>query len=325
MVQPGSSANEDPGVASIATGFESFTRARWAALGDRSEHSLSAFDATQLMATGEPVSLDEVVDVYLPLSQLISLLVTTRREAQHRVGSFLAEHRAAAPFVIAIAGSVAVGKSTTARVLQALLRRSAGKPRVELVPTDGFLHPNAVLESRHLMERKGFPESYDQRTLMRALAALRSGEPEVVVPVYSHLSYDIVPGELQVLRRPEIVILEGLNVLQVNTRGAPPDQLVASDFFDFSIYVDATEEEIARWFRERLLALRATALQDPDSYFHRFALMPEDDVVTMAERIWSEINVVNLRENVAPTRARADLILEKGQDHRVRHVKLRRS
>jgi type I pantothenate kinase len=217
-----------------------------------------------------------------------------------------------------------VGKSTTARILQALLRRSAGHQNVDLLTTDGFLYPNATLMARGLMERKGFPESYDQRKLIETLAAIRSGRPEVQTPVYSHLAYDILPDEFQVLRRPKIVIVEGLNVLQVSTKGEHPEQVVVSDFFDFSIYVDAVEEDVARWFRERLLALRATVLQKPESFFHQFALLPEDEVSAIAARIWADINLVNLRENVAPTRGRAHLILDKDGEHGVRRVWLRR-
>jgi type I pantothenate kinase len=218
-----------------------------------------------------------------------------------------------------------VGKSTTARLLQALLRQSGDKPVVELLTTDGFLQPNAVLEARGLMHRKGFPESYDQRALMEALAAIRAGDAEVVTPVYSHFSYDIVPNEFQVFRRPSIVIVEGLNVLQVTTKGVSRDHAVASDFFDFSIYVDAAEEDIARWFGERLLALRATVLNEPSAYFHRFALLPEDEVAAIGAEIWSSINLVNLRENVAPTRSRAHLVLEKDGEHRVDRLSLRRA
>jgi type I pantothenate kinase len=266
-----------------------------------------------------------VVDVYLPLSQLVALLAAVKRDAHRRIGTFLAEESDATPFIVGIAGGVAVGKSTTARVLQALLRQSDGQPSVDLLTTDGFLYPNAVLESRGLMERKGFPESYDQRRLVGALAALRAGAAEVPTPVYSHLAYDIVPGELQILRRPDIVIVEGLNVLQVNTKGASPDQVVVSDYFDFSIYVDAAEGDVARWFTERLLALRATVLQEPDSFFHRFAALSDAEVSAIAQRVWAETNLVNLRENVAPTRGRAHLVLEKDRAHRVDRLLLRRS
>ena len=270
------------------------------------------------------MSPDEVTEIYLPLAELLTLMAGSKRRADHHLDSFLGSERSAQPFIIGIAGSVAVGKSTTARVLQALLRRNAGHQNVDLLTTDGFLYPNAVLASRGLMERKGFPESYDQRKLVQALAAIRSGQPEVRTPVYSHLAYDILPDEYQVLVQPRIVIVEGLNVLQVSTKGAHPEQVVVSDFFDFSIYVDAREEDVARWFSARLLALRATVLQQPDSFFHRFALLPEDEVSAIAARVWEDINLVNLRENVAPTRGRAHLVLDKDSEHRVRQVWLRR-
>ena len=264
---------------------------------------LSSSDVAALTATGEPVAVDEVTEVYRPLAQLLSLRAAAARDLQHRTDEFLGDDRPATPFVIGIGGSVAVGKSTTARLLQALLSRGPGRPGVDLLTTDGFLYPNAVLEARGLMTRKGFPESYDQRKLVDALAAIKAGQPEVETPVYSHQTYDIVPGRCQVIRHPELVIVEGLNVLQVNTKDASPDQVVVSDFFDFSIYVDAAEDDIARWFGERLQGLRATALQDPDSFFHHFAAMSDEEVAETAQQIWSGINLVNLRENIAPTAA----------------------
>jgi type I pantothenate kinase len=305
-------------------GFEEFSRTRWSALGIRTGSPLSASETEQLTATGEPVSIEEVVEVYLPLSELLTLLANVKRSADEEIGSFLADGKGTAPFVIGIAGSVAVGKSTTARVLQALLRESPGRPIVELLTTDGFLYPNATLEARGLMNRKGFPESYDQRALIHALAAIRQGSAEVATPVYSHLQYDIVPGVFQFFRKPDMVIVEGLNVLQVDTKGGDPAQTVVSDHFDYSIYVDATQDDIARWFQERLLALRSTVLQEPDAFFHRFASLPEEEVLAIARQIWAEINLVNLQENIAPTRGRAHLILEKDRDHRVQKVMIRR-
>jgi type I pantothenate kinase len=229
------------------------------------------------------------------------------------------------PFIVGIAGSVAVGKSTTARILRALLQRWTNTPKVELLTTDGFLLPNAVLRQEGLMERKGFPESYDLPALLAFLSAIKAGERRVKAPVYSHLVYDIVPGETVTVDRPDILIVEGLNVLQTSRlprdgRGAP----FVSDFFDFSIYLDAGEEDIHRWYIERFLRLRETAFRDPASYFHRYAALSEAEARTIGEGLWSRINLVNLRENILPTRPRADLILRKGADHHVEEVALRR-
>jgi type I pantothenate kinase len=306
----------------VDVGYEVFTRERWAALARRSGTDLSDAEVGQLVATGEPVSHEEVVDVYLPMAQFLSLAAQTKREGQRAVTEFLGEDVGIPPFIIGIAGGVAVGKSTTARVLQALLRKSASGLGIDLLTTDGFLWPNAVLEARGMMGRKGFPESYDQRRLVEALAAIRAGEPEVATPVYSHLSYDIVPDEFQVFRRPDILIVEGLNVLQVSTKG-PSAHVVVSDFFDFSIYVDAAEMDVARWFRERLLTLRS-GLLEPGSFLHHLASLSDDDVTALAQQVWHQVNLVNLRENVAPTRNRANLVVEKGSDHLVERVLLRR-
>jgi type I pantothenate kinase len=323
MTSARTSSHDDVPAASPEIGSETFSRTQWAALGDRPGSARSLPEARQLAATGDPIETDEIVDIYLPLARFIEVLAEARwREHQH-VRAFLGEDHFLPPFIVGIAGGVAVGKSTTARVLQALLRDGDGRPGVDLLTTDGFLYPNATLESRGLMERKGFPESYDQRKLIGVLAAIRAGDHEVAAPVYSHLAYDILPREFQYLRRPSLLIVEGLNVLQVNTKGASPEHVVVSDFFDFSIYVDAAEDDVARWFAERLLALRATVLQESGSFFHRFALLPEDEVLDIAHHIWSEINLVNLRENIAPTRGRARLVLEKGSDHRVHRVILR--
>jgi type I pantothenate kinase len=321
----------------VPPGYDAFSRARWAALARRHSTGLSDTDAQGLAATGEPMSPDEVTDIYLPLAELITLRAATKREADGRIAAFLVGEAdrqedagapaatAPVPFIVGIAGGVAVGKSTTARVLQALLRHNGQGRRVDLLTTDGFLFDNTTLEARGLMTRKGFPESYDQRRLVHALRDLRAGVAEVSTPVYSHVAYDIVPDQVQVLRRPDIVLVEGLNVLQVNTRGAPPDQAVVSDFFDFSIYVDGPEEEVARWYTERLLALRATVLQEPGSFFHRFADLSDDEVIAIARQVWADINLVNLRENILPTRGRADLVLEKGPDHRVSRLLLKRT
>ena len=226
------------------------------------------------------------------------------------------------PFIIGIAGSVAVGKSTIARVLQALLARWPDHPRVDLVTTDGFLLPNSVLDARGLGARKGFPESYDVRALLRFLAELKAGEPRVCAPVYSHRVYDVVDGEEIVVTSPDIVIVEGLNVLQVPPSRAGREERFVSDFFDFSIYVDADEDDIRRWYTERFMTLRETAFLDDQSFFHHFSRLDESEAAAVADAVWREINAVNLRENVAPTRSRAHLVLEKGPDHAVRRVRL---
>ena len=272
-----------------------------------------------LAATGEPISVGEVQDVFLPLAQLLALIAQTTRDAQRRIDDYLGEERVTAPFIIGIAGGVAVGKSTTARVLQVLLRRTG---TTDLLTTDGFLWPNDTLEARGMLDRKGFPESYDQRRLVETLRAVRAGEPEVPTPVYSHLSYDIVPGEFQIIRQPAILIVEGLNVLQASTRGSSPTRGV-SDSFDVSIYVDAAETDVARWFSERLFALRSAA-NEPGSFFHGLASLSEGEFTALAEHVWNRVNLVNLRQNVAPTRGRADLIVEKGSDHLVDRILLRR-
>ena len=304
--------------------FRVFDREEWARLRAATPLPLTEEDLDRLRGLNEAVDLQEVTDVFLPLSRLLNLYVGATQKLYQAANTFLGQPEVKVPYVIGIAGSVAVGKSTTARILQALLDRWADHPKVDLVTTDGFLHPNRVLEERGLLDRKGFPESYDQRRLMDFMLAVKSGEPEVMAPVYSHQSYDIVPDEYQIVRRPDIVIVEGLNVLQgPHDRGASV-RLFVSDFFDFSIYVDATESEIEQWYIERFLTLRDTVFRDPHSYFHRFASLDTDQAVRTARSIWAGINAVNLRENVLPTRERAHLILEKGRDHAVHRVRLRK-
>ena len=301
--------------------FIEFSRAQWARLRATTPLPLSAAQLRGLVGLNDPMSLDEVADIYLPLSRLLNLYVGATQTLHAATATFVGSAAPRVPYVIGLAGSVAVGKSTISRVLQALLSRWPTHPQVDLITTDGFLLPHRVLEARGLMDRKGFPESYDVRRLLRFMADLKSGAPEVFAPVYSHLAYDVVEGDGIAIRQPDIVIVEGLNVLQTGSGRAP---MFVSDFFDFSIYVDANEADIEQWYVERFMALRDTVFRNPSSYFHRYAdLTPEEGRAT-ARRLWQTINLVNLRENVLPTRDRAHLILEKGRDHAVRKVRLRK-
>lgn len=307
------------------SGYTNFSRTEWARLRAATPLTLSEADLVELQGLNEELSLAEVAEVYLPLSRLLNLHVTAVRDLGRVTDRFLGKAVASSPYILGVAGSVAVGKSTTSRVLRALLARWTDHPRVDLVTTDGFLYPNRVLEERGLMARKGFPESYDLRRLVGFLAALRGGAPEAAAPVYSHLTYDITPEATQVIRRPDILILEGLNLLQSGERrpedGARP---FVSDYFDFSIYVDAEEAHIKAWFLDRFRRLRETAFRDPQSYFQKYAGLSEAEASAFASRVWDDINGANLRENILPTRERAHLILEKGPDHRVERVRLRR-
>ena len=305
--------------------YVDFTREEWSRLRASTPLSLQEADVEQLRGLDEPMPLREVEDVYLPLSRLLNLRVAATRELHAVTETFLGHLHAGAPYVIGIAGSVAAGKSTIARMLQALLGRWPDHPRVDLITTDGFLLPNQTLEARGLMARKGFPESYDVRRLMRFLAEVKAGEPEVRAPKYSHLTYDIVPDEEIILRSPDIVIVEGVNVLQTpGRRGRAEPTVVVSDFFDFSIYVDAAEADLQRWYVDRLLLLRQTSLHDPRSYFNFLTHYDEDATKDFARSVWEQVNLVNLRENIAPTRGRAHLVLEKGPEHAVQRVRLRK-
>ncbi len=302
-----------------------FTRAEWATLRADTPMTLSADDLTRLRGLNDPISLNDVVEIYLPLSRLLSLYVGASQGLHQATRTFLGTNDGVTPFIIAIAGSVAVGKSTMARVLRALLTRWPNTPKVDLVTTDGFLLSNADLQREGLMERKGFPESYDLAALLGFLRDIKAGKAHVTAPVYSHLTYDIVAGEMISVDRPDILILEGLNVLQ--TSRLPRDGRVApfvSDYFDFSIYLDADEAEVRRWYVERFLSLRGTAFQDPKSYFHRYAALSDKEAEEIALSLWTRINLVNLFDNILPTRPRADLILTKGRDHAIEKVALRR-
>lgn len=295
-------------------------RQQWRELRRSTPLPLTADELSKLRGLGEPVDLDEVADVYLPLSRLINLQVAARQRLHEATTTFLGEdsQRTKVPFVIGIAGSVAVGKSTTARILRTLLARWPDHPRVDLVTTDGFLYPRAELVRRGIMHRKGFPESYDRRALLRFVTEVKSGAPEASAPVYSHLAYDILPGEEQIVRQPDILIIEGLNVLQ------PGERLTVSDLFDFSIYVDAHTEVIAQWYVDRFLTLRHTAFADPASHFHHFADLPDDEARSEARHLWRTINEPNLVENIRPTRPRATLVLRKDADHSINRVRLRK-
>ena len=306
--------------------FVDFERDTWRALRAATPLLLDAAEIEGLRGLGEHLDLAEVEDVYLPLSRLLNLHVAATQSLWAAQQAFVGGFTQKVPFVIGIAGSVAVGKSTTARILQALLSRWPDHPHVALVTTDGFLFPNRVLDERGLMARKGFPESYDRRALVRFLAELKSGRAEVSAPVYSHLVYDIVPDQHVTIRRPDIVILEGLNVLQSGTlEGGKTPHTFLSDFFDFSIYVDAHEQDIRRWYVDRFLHLRQTAFRDERSFFRRFAEFTEEQAIARALSVWAEINGPNLAQNIAPTRSRARLILTKGSDHKVRRVRMRKT
>lgn len=303
--------------------FVEFSRADWSALATSSPLPLTGEDVTRLRALGDPIDLAEVDTVYRPLVSFLSMYEEGTRSLHAATSSFLRENGSRTPYVIAVAGSVAVGKSTASRLLRELLSRFPSTPQVELVTTDGFLRPNAELERRGIMDRKGFPESFDRRALLKFVQAVKSGEPEVSAPVYSHLTYDIIPDTTITVTRPDILIIEGLNVLQPARQGSG-SPLAVSDFFDFSIYIDAHPDDAKRWYIERFLKLKATAFRSPESYFRRYADLTEPEARATASHIWDRINAPNLRENIAPTRGRATLVLTKGPDHMVESMRLRK-
>jgi type I pantothenate kinase len=305
--------------------YRVFSRAEWAMLRADTPMTLTADEIVTLRSLNDQLDMVEVEEIYLPISRLLSMYVAATQRLFRAAQRFLGTGDAKTPYIIGVAGSVAVGKSTTARVLQALLARWPNTPKVDLVTTDGFLFPNAVLEREGLMQRKGFPESYDLPALLRFLSDVKAGLAPVRAPVYSHLTYDVVPDQWIEIDRPDILIVEGLNVLQAGR--LPRDGKAipfVSDFFDFSIYLDADEDVLRHWYVERFLALRGTAFADPRSYFHRYAKLSDAEAVEVATSIWTRINLVNLHENILPTRQRADLILSKGESHRVEEVALRR-
>lgn len=308
----------------LSSPYQQFEREEWKDLNGQFNLNLESTDINLLHALNEPLNMKEIEEIYFPLAHLIELHIKNYDAIRNDSNLFFQRNQQKLPFIIGIAGSVAVGKSTTARVLKKVLSLLPHKPKVELVTTDGFLYPNKVLLEKNIMNRKGFPESYDTKKLLHFLSAIKSGMSNISVPMYSHLEYDVLPDEEQTINEPDILLLEGINVLQVNSQKGQNNKVFVSDFFDFSIYVDALEKDIISWYINRFESLRATAFQDPTSYFHKYADMTLKESRNMATQIWNEINKPNLHDNILPTKYRADLILQKGSDHFVESIKVRK-
>nr|WP_316858431.1 type I pantothenate kinase [uncultured Cohaesibacter sp.] len=305
--------------------YRTFTSEEWATLRADTPMTLNRQDLEKIKSLNDPISLTEVEEIYLPLSRLLSFYVEFAKGLNNATQHFLGTNEPKTPFIIGVAGSVSVGKSTTARLLQTLLSRWPASPKVDLVTTDGFLLPNDILEAEGLMRRKGFPDSYDRPALLQFLTDIKAGKRKVKAPVYSHFYYDVMPDQAQIIDQPDILILEGLNVLQTGILPKDGKEIpFVSDFFDFSVYIDADEEMLHRWYLERFMRLRSTAFRDPESYFHRYSLIEEKEVGRIADDLWMSINLVNLRENIYPTLPRADLVLRKEHGHTIKTVMLRK-